>query len=131
MAGLFLAACTQPAQQTASTPAGSPALRPSPTLLGESDAVAAAIAACVALCENADIAECGSARLTECGPWLEGPCLSDAAPGKMPSGWVCDVAHSPRESVDDEPENQCAEYRSGAARHFVEVDVECKVIRAV
>lgn len=61
--------------------------------------------------------------------WNKGPCL--LGKNKMPAGWVCDVAHSPREAVDNDPANQCAEYREGKAHHFVEVDVDCKLIRAV
>ncbi len=93
------------------------------------------VAACVALCENARLEECGGARLSECGPWNEGPCLSDDAARKREAGlasdWVCDVAHFPRVPADDNPANQCAEYRNGGARHFVEVDVDCKTIRVV
>lgn len=57
-----------------------------------------------------------------------GPCLLN------PIGygdWVCDVAHNPRLPVDDLPENQCSAYREGKARHFVEVDEKCGLIRAV
>ncbi|MEX2645315.1 MAG: hypothetical protein WD249_03540 [Gaiellaceae bacterium] len=54
-----------------------------------------------------------------------GPCL-----GIIKPGWVADVAHDPREAVDDEPENQCAEYRSGEADHFVELDPEGNFIRS-
>ena len=36
-----------------------------------------------------------------------GPCL-----GVIKEGWVADVAHDPRQKVDDEPENQCKAYRS-------------------
>jgi hypothetical protein len=46
-----------------------------------------------------------------------GPCL-----GMIKEGWVADVAHDPRQDVDDEPENQCPQYRSGEADHFVELD---------
>jgi hypothetical protein len=53
-----------------------------------------------------------------------GPCLGVVAPD-----WVADVAHDPREDVDDEPANQCEAYRSGAATHFVELDVDGDVIR--
>ena len=42
---------------------------------------------------------------------------------------VCDVAHSPREAVDDLPENQCADFREGRAHHFVEVTPDCRFIR--
>jgi hypothetical protein len=56
----------------------------------------------------------------------DGPCLSN----KIIDDWVCDVAHSPRQSVDNDPTNQCPEYGK-SAKHFVEVDQECKFIRAV
>ena len=35
--------------------------------------------------------------------------------------WVADIAHDPREDIDDEPENQCQRYREGEASHFVEL----------
>jgi len=49
--------------------------------------------------------------------------------GLIDDGWVCDVAHNPRQAIDNLPENQCIDYREGRARHFVEVDPECKIIR--
>jgi hypothetical protein len=52
-----------------------------------------------------------------------GPCL-----GVIREGWVADVAHDPRQDVDDEPENQCEDYRSGKADHFVELDPEGELI---
>ena len=54
-----------------------------------------------------------------------GPCL-----GVIEPGWVADVAHDPREDVDDEPANQCAAYRSGEADHFVELDPDGEFIRS-
>jgi hypothetical protein len=54
-----------------------------------------------------------------------GPCL-----GVIEPGWVADVAHDPREDVDDEPANQCPEYRSGDADHFVELDPDGELIRS-
>jgi hypothetical protein len=45
-----------------------------------------------------------------------GPCL-----GTIMANWVADVAHDPRQAVDDRPENQCEAYRSGEAEHFVEL----------
>ena len=54
-----------------------------------------------------------------------GPCLGTVAPD-----WVADVAHDPRQAVDDDPANQCAAYRSGEAHHFVELDPEGNVIRS-
>lgn len=55
----------------------------------------------------------------------DGPCL-----GVVLENWVADVAHDPREEVDDRPENQCEAYRSGEAEHFVELDPEGELIRA-
>ena len=60
-----------------------------------------------------------------------GPCLSDDNPDWNVNDWVCDVAHSPRQSVDDLSENQCQAFRNGQAHHFVEVDTSCNFIRAV
>jgi hypothetical protein len=54
-----------------------------------------------------------------------GPCL-----GTIKPGWVADVAHDPREDVDDRPENQCAAYRTGDADHFVELDPDGNFIRS-
>ena len=58
-----------------------------------------------------------------------GPCLLD--PMTERPDWVCDVAHSPREDVDNLPENQCSSFRAGDAGRFVEVTPECALIRAV
>jgi D-aminopeptidase len=58
----------------------------------------------------------------------DGPCLAEKLPGL--TDWVVDVAHDPRQKVDDEPANQCARYESGAAHHFVEIDPNGKLIRA-
>jgi hypothetical protein len=54
-----------------------------------------------------------------------GPCL-----GLIKPGWVADVAHDPRQDVDDQPENQCAAYREGEADHFVELDPGGRFIRS-
>ncbi|HIJ98087.1 TPA: hypothetical protein H1009_03280 [archaeon] len=54
-----------------------------------------------------------------------GPCLSN----QISTDWVCDVAHDPREDIDNKPENQCSAYANGSARHFVEVDTNCNLIR--
>jgi hypothetical protein len=53
-----------------------------------------------------------------------GPCL-----GVIASGWVADVAHDPRQPVDDLPRNQCAAFRNGQAEHFVELDPSGALIR--
>lgn len=57
--------------------------------------------------------------------WENGKCLSN----EIIEDWVCDVAHSPRQPVDDLPENQCSAFREGKARHFVELNTECEVIK--
>lgn len=56
----------------------------------------------------------------------QGPCLSQ----EVVPGWAVDVAHDPRQPVDDLPANQCASYREGRVRHFVELDPEGRLIRA-
>ena len=55
-----------------------------------------------------------------------GPCIADP----LIPNWVADVAHDPRQPVDDEPANQCASYRSGESEHVVELDPDGNVIRA-
>src|SRR3989338_2832794 len=47
-----------------------------------------------------------------------GPCLSN----EIIPDWVCDVAHAPRQPVDDDPRNQCSAFHNGTAHHFIEVD---------
>lgn len=53
-----------------------------------------------------------------------GPCL-----GVVAQDWVCDVAHNPRQPVDDLPANQCQAYINGTVHHFVEVTPDCQPIR--
>lgn len=53
-----------------------------------------------------------------------GPCLGEIKPG-----WVADIAHQPRQPEDDLPQNQCAAYRSGQAKHFVELAPDGSLIR--
>jgi len=55
-----------------------------------------------------------------------GPCLSN----EITKNWVCDVAHSPRLTVDNDPKSQCSSYGTTAA-HFIEVNPGCNFIRAV
>ncbi|MFH1445541.1 MAG: hypothetical protein ABIF08_03615 [Nanoarchaeota archaeon] len=61
-----------------------------------------------------------------------GPCLGNDV-GELPEGeiWVCDIAHNPRQDTDNFPENQCEDYAAGIAKHFIEVDEDCNVIRAI
>ena len=54
-----------------------------------------------------------------------GPCL-----GEITENWVADVAHEPREEIDDDPANQCEAFRKGDADHFVELDTDGNLIRA-
>jgi hypothetical protein len=56
-----------------------------------------------------------------------GPCLSD----EIVPDWCVDVAHNPRQAIDDEPRNQCRSYREGRVHHFVELDPDGNVIRAL
>ena len=71
--------------------------------------------------------EC-KARLAKGEDLSNGPCLLN--PVENHSDWVCDVAHSPRETVDNLPENQCSAFREGRSHHFVEVTPECQFIKA-
>src|SRR4051794_36554003 len=57
-----------------------------------------------------------------------GPCIAEKLRG-LPD-WVADIAHDPRQPVDDEAANQCERFRAGEAHHFVELDPSGKLIRA-
>jgi hypothetical protein len=59
-----------------------------------------------------------------------GPCLSSGSDAWELDDWVCDVAHWPRQAVDNQPGSQCPEYGETAS-HFVEVSPACDFIRAV
>lgn len=54
-----------------------------------------------------------------------GPCLSE----DIEIDWVLDIAHSPREPIDDLAENQCQNYRQGKAKHYIELDTNGKLIK--
>lgn len=56
----------------------------------------------------------------------KGPCLSNA----LLPGWVLDIAHNPRQAVDDQPGNMCPAYLEGRAKHFVELDLDGNLVRA-
>lgn len=58
--------------------------------------------------------------------YSKGPCL-----GALPldDNWVIDIAHNPRQPVDDEPANQCAAYSEGKAKHFIELDESGNLIQ--
>lgn len=55
----------------------------------------------------------------------QGPCLTN----DLMLGWVVDIVHSPREDIDDLPENQCQAYIEGRAEHFVELDTNGNLVR--
>lgn len=57
----------------------------------------------------------------------DGPCLLNQI-NDLPD-WVCDVAHEPRQTVDNDPKNQCSTFGEGKAHHFVEVDPNCNLIK--
>jgi hypothetical protein len=57
-----------------------------------------------------------------------GPCIAEELPGL--SDWVADVAHDPRQPVDDRPENQCRRFRDREASHFVELTSDGDLIQA-
>lgn len=54
-----------------------------------------------------------------------GPCLSN----NLIPDWVLDIAHNPRQPIDNQPENQCSAFREGKAHHFVELDLDGNVIK--
>lgn len=53
-----------------------------------------------------------------------GPCLDEIS-----ADWVADISHSPRQEIDNQPENQCQDFRTGKAHHFIEIDIDGKVIK--
>ncbi len=84
-----------------------------PTIEDEGDL---ALQKCVSLCESEKVN----------GTNLDSsPCLSD----KIIEGWVCDVAHNPRLEIDNIAENQCSAFGNGIAKHFVELDKNCSLIK--
>ncbi|MEM2956011.1 MAG: hypothetical protein QW041_00320 [Candidatus Pacearchaeota archaeon] len=76
--------------------------------------------------KNACINECQK-QINE-GKNLSSECLLDPI---ADTDWVCDVAHSPRQSIDNLQENQCKSWQNGTAKHFIEVSPECKFIRSI
>lgn len=57
-----------------------------------------------------------------------GPCLGNPMSGYP--DWVCDVAHQPRQDIDDDPANQCSAFAQGTAKHYVELDGNCGFIKS-
>jgi len=66
-------------------------------------------------------------QLNESKSLANGPCLTN----EIAPGWVCDVAHNPRQDVDNLAENQCNAFINGSARHFVEVNESCELLRTI
>ena len=54
-----------------------------------------------------------------------GPCIAE----EVIDDWSVDIAHDPRQDIDDQPENQCQFYRDRKTKHFVELDPEGNVLR--
>ena len=52
-----------------------------------------------------------------------GPCL-----GQISSDWVLDIAHLPRQTVDDLPQNQCPDFLMGRVHHFIEMTPQGEVV---
>lgn len=84
-------------------------------LLEESSSEDLATQECINACKEATI------------DLSNGPCLWE----NKVEDYVCDVAHDPRQEIDNDPTNQCNAFREGRASHFVEVDESCGVIKVV
>ena len=54
-----------------------------------------------------------------------GPCLLDPMPNNE---WVCDIAHKPRQDIDNKRKNQCNAWHNKTAKHFIELTPECEFI---
>lgn len=51
------------------------------------------------------------------------PCL-----GKIDNDWVVDISHVPQKQIDEQKQNQCAEYLSKKIHHLVEMSPEGEII---
>ena len=58
----------------------------------------------------------------------DGPCIAEEL--EDVPGWSVDIAHDPRQEIDNDPANQCQAYRDGQTSHFVELTPEGELIRA-
>jgi len=56
-----------------------------------------------------------------------GPCLGN--PMEHMPEYVCDIAHNPRTEIDNLSENQCSAFGEGTAKHFVELNETCELIK--
>lgn len=57
----------------------------------------------------------------------KGPCLAQ----EIIPDWSADIAHQPRQAVDDDPANQCQAFREGKTHHFLELDPDGNFLRAL
>lgn len=105
---LLLGGCVAVEQRMTSPSMPSPVIETAETISVEE--------ACIRACEQTK------------GNIENGPCLLNPISG---SEWVCDIAHSPRQDIDNRQENQCSAYMEGTARHFVEVSTDCKLINKI
>lgn len=53
-----------------------------------------------------------------------GPCL-----GEIETDWALDVVNDPRKDIDDLAENQCADFNSGKAKHYIELDTNGSIVK--
>ena len=65
-------------------------------------------------------------KFSLCEDMSAGPCLSQ----EIVDDWACDVAHDPRQAVDDQAANQCQSFSNGEVSHFVELDQSGNLIKA-
>lgn len=82
-----------------------------------------AITVCINACNEAK----AKGQNLESGPCLLNPMQAEEDFPNL-SKWVCDVAYSPRQAVDNQIENQCSAFREGKANHFV--DPNCQFIKS-
>jgi len=64
-------------------------------------------------------------KIAEGVDMTNGHCLTN----QLIPDWVVDIAHSPRQDIDNLPENQCSAYREGLAHHFIELDLDGNLIK--
>ena len=57
----------------------------------------------------------------------KGPCLTN----DLMDDWVLDIAHDPRQEIDNDSGNQCKDYLFGEKSHFVELSPDGELIRAL
>lgn len=65
--------------------------------------------------------------------FINGPCLSESLygnPAYPETLWVLDIVHNPRTEIDNQPANQCAAYREGKAKNYIELDEQGNLIKA-